>query len=53
MQPAAIEDEESLAAGPQNDIANMHPAWRRFVAASMALVFMLTLAAAGLLLCAA
>jgi hypothetical protein len=51
MRTAALEDEESESAAG-NALARKHPPFRRFVAASMAFVFALTLAAAGLLLCA-
>jgi hypothetical protein len=53
MRIAALEDEHSLAAASPEEIAVTHPAWRKFVAAAMAAVFVLTLAAAGFLLCAA
>jgi hypothetical protein len=53
METAASDGDLSLAAAGEDSTKPAHPAWRRFVAGAIAFVFALTLAAFGLLLCAA
>jgi anti-sigma-K factor RskA len=52
MQTAALDDGQPFAA-EADGVETSHPSWRKIVASAMIIVFALTLAATGFLLCSA